>query len=627
MKRAPLSMGGALGTPANWLRAFAMLGCAAIMLGLLYWLQGVLIPIALALLLTFLMSPPILAMQRRGVPRFAAVIVMLAVVAGLIGGIGWTVVHQANRLVDDFPRYERNLNIKIAEFKRDDPGVMERLQRIMSRVSRQLQKAQVLPAPEGETPRTVRVVEDSGPFQLGRLWNAFGPVIEPVSMVAFAFVLVVFMLLRREDLRDRLITLVGQARLVPTTKMLDEAADRISRYLLMQFTINAGHGIAVAAGLWLIGVPYAVMWGLLAAVLRYVPYIGPWIAAVFPLLLSLVINTTWMPALEVLGLFLVLETISNMLLEPVLYGRGIGISETATLVMVAFWTWLWGPIGLLLATPLTVCLVVLGHYVPALRFFDTLLGDRPALAPGARFYQRLLARDRHEAREVAAAQVQAAGLPAVFDELLMPALCYARRDLERDALDEDDVNFVVESVRELALELEAPEAPRTVEREGPPLLALPLLVVPVRDTSAAAAALLLERVLEPGGFALQTCDPGTLVSEVVAALDERPTPVACIVLASGSAIGYAQLLCKRLHGLPQPPRLVVACFGRHTDLADACSSLLAAGADRVTTTLAEARTELSALRSQLASASLPGREAIRADSTLQTAAELGPTPA
>lgn len=583
----------------------AVLGSAAIVLGLLHWLQGVLIPIALALLLTFLMSPPITAMQRRGVPRVVAVLATVALALGLLVGIGWTVAHQATRLVDDFPRYERNLTVKISDLRRDDHSVLDRLQRIMARVSRQLQKAQVLPEPEGGTPRTVRVVEDSGPFQVGRLWAAFGPIIEPVSMVGFAFVLVIFMLLRREDLRDRLITLVGQARLVATTKMLDEAAERISRFLLMQFAINASHGVAVAAGLALIGVPYAVLWGLLAAVLRYVPYLGPWIAAVFPLLLSLVVDTSWAPALQVLMLFLVLESISNMVVEPVLYGRGIGVSETATLVMVAFWTWLWGPIGLLLATPLTVCLVVLGHYVPALRFFDTLLGDRPALAPGARFYQRLLARDRHEATEVAAEQVRQLGLPAVFDDLMMPALCYARRDLERGALDEDDVAFVVETVQELALELDAAQAPRVLPREGPPAVAMPLLVVPVRDASAAAVALLLERLLEPGGFALDTCDPGALASEVAAELEARPAPVVCIIAASASALAYAQLLCKRLHTHPLQPRLVVACLGRHLDPASTCSTLTAAGADRVATTLAEARAELSALRSQLANAHLP----------------------
>ncbi|AKJ29883.1 AI-2E family transporter [Caldimonas brevitalea] len=612
-----------LGTPGSWVKAFSLLGSGAIVLGLLYWLKGVLVPIALALLLTFLMSPPITMMQRRGVPRFGAVLVMLAVVAALLGGIGWTVAHQATRLVDEFPLYERNLNAKIAGLKRDERGFVARLERIVGRVSRQLQKAEVLPAAEGGPARTVRVVEDGGALQITKLWNTFGPVIEPVSMVAFAFVLVVFMLLRREDLRDRLITLAGQARLVPTTKMLDEAAGRISRYLLMQFAINSCHGLAVTAGLWLIGVPYAFMWGLIAGVLRYVPYIGPWIAAIFPLLLSLVISNSWVPALQVLLLFAVLETVSNMLVEPVLYGRGIGVSETATLVMVAFWTWLWGPIGLLLATPLTVCLVVLGHYVPALRFFDTLLGDRPALAPSARFYQRLLARDRHEAGEVAAEHAGTAGLLGVYDELMMPALCYARRDLERNALDEADVEFVVTAVADLAARLAAdpqvgvdPAAPVAPPDRAAPAAAMPLLVVPVRDPCAAAAAGLLEQLLEPGGFSLDTCDPGALASEVAAELEARPAPVVCIVTASASALAYAQLLCKRLRTHPLQPQLVVACFGRQADVATARTALTSAGADRVATSLAEARAELAALRSQLVNAAVPGCDTAHDDEAL-----------
>jgi hypothetical protein len=266
-------------------------------------------------------------------------------------------------------------------------------------------------------------------------------------------VLVIFMLLKREDLRNRLLRLVGHGRLTVTTKAVDDAGQRISRFLLMQALINGTFGLSLAVGLFLIGVEYAFLWGFLAAILRYIPYLGTWIAAILPITLSLAMFEGWLQPLLVMALFLVIELICNNVLEPRLFGRSMGVSEVALLVVAAFWAFLWGPIGLVLSNPLTVCLVVLGKYVPQLEFFDVLLGDEPALDADVSFYQRLLARDQDEATEIVLTHVQTLGPEQVYDALLVKALCHVRRDREQDQLTDFDEEFILRATGEIVEDL------------------------------------------------------------------------------------------------------------------------------------------------------------------------------
>ncbi|MBA3589756.1 AI-2E family transporter, partial [Methylibium sp.] len=431
-------------------KGFIALVSFAICLALLYWLQPVLLPVVLAILLTFLLSPLVTALQRRHVPRVPAVVLVVVLAMSLLGGVGWMLARQVTSLVDTFPQYEQNLESRLGELQGDGGGFLDKLQTIVGRISALIERNEAGGAPlatEGDTgedasvrapPLPVTVVQDSSPFQLGQIWSVLGPALQPFATVGLSVVLLLFMLIRREDLRDRLISLVGHGHVTVTTKALDEAGERVSRYLLTQALINGSYGVVVAMGLALIGVPYALLWGFFAALLRYIPYLGPWLAAILPIGLSVLVSPSWTPPVLVVGLFLALELVSNMVIEPWLYGRGIGVSETATLVMIAFWTWLWGPIGLVLATPLTVCLVVVGKYVPALGFFDTLLGDRPALEAATGFYQRLLARDEDEAVDIAESHFAENSLVQTFDELLVPALVRSRQDLERSALDAAD---------------------------------------------------------------------------------------------------------------------------------------------------------------------------------------------
>ena len=297
-------------------------------------------------------------------------------------------------LLDAYPQYEDNILSKLDRLSEREPGgLLDKLQAVTERITEQLTDNPLiedLPTDKKEkiSAQPVRIVND-GPFQLSQVWSIFGPMLEPLANAGLIIVLVCFMLLNREDLRDRVISLIGVEQIPQTTRAFEEAGERVSKYLLMQLLINVGYGVAVALGLWLIGVPYAPLWGFFGMLLRYIPYLGPWLTAILPIMLSLLITPDWSLSIMVFAMFCILELITNMIIEPMLYGRGIGVSQAALLVCIAFWTWLWGAIGLILASPLTVCIVVLGRYVPQLKFLETILGDRPTLSLEQRFYQRL----------------------------------------------------------------------------------------------------------------------------------------------------------------------------------------------------------------------------------------------
>jgi predicted PurR-regulated permease PerM len=287
----------------------------------------------------------------------------------------------------------------------------------------------------GTRPYAVRVVSSpASPLEVFR--GAFGTVLGGLALVGIVVVLVVFFLIRRDDLRDRFIRLIGKSQVNVTIQMLEDAGTRVSRYLLMLCVINATYGIAVGIGLYFIGLPNAVLWGILATTLRFIPYLGPWLAAAMPIGLAMAISTGWVAPLLAIGLFVVLELLSNNVMEPWLYGKSTGVSVVAVLVAAVFWTWLWGIVGLLLATPLTVCLLVIGKHVPQLSFLDVLLGNEPVFAPARRVYQRLVAGDQEEAAELVEAACGNQPLVQVYDTMLISALALAETHWQRGELDE-----------------------------------------------------------------------------------------------------------------------------------------------------------------------------------------------
>ncbi len=594
-----------------WTRSLPVLIGLALVLGFLYVAKMVVLPLALAILITFLLAPPVMWMQRRGVPRVPAVMLATLLALGAVIGSGYAVTRQIGDLLDSYPRYEQNITAKIAGLRANGrAGLIEKMQTVAQSISTQLDQAQarqpVAVRTEVERAQPVRIVEE-GPFRLSQVWSVAGPLLEPLADTGLVLVLVIFMLINREDLRDRMIALIGPAQVADTTRALDDAGGRVSRYLLRQLLVNVGYGIAVMLGLWAIGVPYAPLWGFFAALLRYIPYLGPWLAAMLPIMLSLLIARAWTTALEVVALFGVLELITNMLVEPMVYGRGMGVSQAALLVAVAFWTWFWGPVGLVLASPLTVCLVVLGRHVPFLKFFDTMLGDRPALEPPVRYYQRMLARDQDEAEELVESMVDDSDLATVFDDVLVRALAMGRADFAAGKIEADSLQQVATGTQLIAEELAAPQD-TTSEDESPVEVSsvrLRVLACAARDVVDEAALTLLQRLSLAVPTTAGRIDwiPGRaahMVSDIVALIEREHPDVLCIGSVPPGGLSHAKHLCLRVRArFPELP-ILVGRWGLYAeDLEKTRMALDGAGATALSTRLAETNLQLQEITQRI----------------------------
>ncbi|MDX6750753.1 AI-2E family transporter [Geminicoccaceae bacterium 1502E] len=419
----------------------------AVAVAALYLGREVFIPLALAALLSFALAPLANRLKRLGLGRALPVLVVVVGALGLVSAFSWLLADQALRLAADLPRYEYNLRQKIHFFETGSArdNVLEQTAELLDRVQKEIdevardkedaaaaadvlreitQEPQPIPVEVHEPP----VSPVSALAQVGEL------VAQPLATLGLMLLFVIFVLLQREDLRDRFIRLFGSEDVHRTTEAMNDAAERIGRYLLMQLLINTTYGGLFGLGLWLLGVPNALLWGLLGSVLRFVPYVGAPISALFPLVLSLAVDSGWTLPLATAGLFLAIELVCAYVMEPLLYGSSTGLSPAALLVATAFWTILWGPVGLLLATPLTACLVVVGRHVPALQFLEIIFGNREVLSPSVKLYQRLLEEDVEEAEEAADEFFEEHDLQRTFDEMMLPALGLADRDRLRGAL-------------------------------------------------------------------------------------------------------------------------------------------------------------------------------------------------
>jgi predicted PurR-regulated permease PerM len=561
-------------------------GIIALVVAGLYWMQAVLIPLAITLLLTFLLAPVVGTFERRGLRHVPAVLVTVVLAFSLIAVIGWTFTRQLVTLADELPRYRTNMQAKIADLRgAGKGGSVEKVQKTVEDVVGEIQKTDEA-APPRDKPIAV-VVE--APSLLAHLPT----LVQALASAGVVSLLVIFMLLERRELRDRVILLVGYRRLTATTRALDEAAERITRYLLMQSIINGSFGVAAGVGLFLIGVPYAIIWGLLAAALRFIPYVGSVTAAVLPLILSLAVFPGWLHPALVVALFIMLELVTGTLLQPWLYGQSAGVSQVALLVAVTFWTWLWGPAGLLLATPLTVCLIVLGKHLPALGFLVVLMGDRPVIEAKARYYQRLLARDQDEATDVAEAYAGAEGRAAVYDAVLLPALFYAKQDRDRGLLTEADAQFVVQATRDI-LDVLGQEAPAAAPDTA--VAAITLLGYPARDEADAVALEMVRRLLDPVAYRVELSAPAMLTAEVVSWVEQHRAGLLCIGTVAPGGLSQARLLCKRLRGQYPALKIVVGRWGLHDEMEADRLHLIAAGADHVESTVSDTHRTLVQLR-------------------------------
>jgi predicted PurR-regulated permease PerM len=579
----------------------------------LYWAQTIFIPVALAVFLTVLLAPLVTALQRRGLRRLPSVLLVVMLAAAVLGGGVWLVTAQVTSLAGEVPKYTENIKEKVKSLRHLGQGsVTSRLEKMIQDITgewnqpatSQKGKDQDKPAVAASQKPTAVVLEPETPAWLARVPALLSSLLETLGSLALALVLVVFMLLKREDLRNRLIRLVSQGQITVMTKALDDAGQRISRFLLMQLIVNATVGLSVGLGLLAIGVQYAFLWGFLAAVFRYVPYIGIWIAALSPIILSVAMFEGWFQPLLVIGLFLTIELLASNVVEPRLYGRSIGVSEVALLVAAAFWAFLWGPIGLVLSSPLTVCLVVLGKYVPQLKFLDVLLGDEPPLDAHVTFYQRLLARDQDEATQLVLAQAKVSSPEQVYDEFLVPALNYAKRDRERDDLTESDEQSVLQAMREILEDLgerrevvtQAEEVIHAADR-GNASAAIPLRVLacPARDQADRLALEMLRQLLDPAKWAVEIAAVETMTTDLLAQVAEQAPALVCIGALPPGGLAHARYLCKKLRARFPQVKIIVGRWGLTGGLEENRDQFQDAGADLTATTMLETRSQLNSL--------------------------------
>jgi len=563
----------------------------------LYVAREVLIPIALAVLLSFVLSPVVRLFQRWYIPRSLSVVAVVVIAFGLIFALGSLLVAQVNQLATDLPSYRSTLSDKIKSVRgvAGGSGTLERASEVLQDLSKEIETPK--PGPPGANTRLPGVTSKPIPVEVRQpeasalqiFVALITPLVNPLAMTGIVVIFVIFILLQREDLRNRLIRLAGAHDLQKTTLAIDDAGYRLSRLLLAQLALNAGFGVVIGLGLWLIGVPSAPLWGILAMALRFVPYIGAVIAAILPLIVAAAVGEGWGMVLWTAALFLSVEPLAGHVIEPMLYGHSSGLSPVAIVVSATFWTWLWGPIGLVLATPLTICLVVLGRHVDRLEFLEVLLGNEPALNPSQLVYQRLLAGDPVEAIDQAQRFLKEKSLMEYYDNVLLEGIRLAGEDARKGVLEEDRAIRIKETVAEVIEDLSShediksePAAPaeevsslsHLSKAETDPSLdaanTLPtlwleerILCLPGVGQLDEAVAMVVAQVLRKRGFGVRVEQAESLSVSRIFTLDTKGISAICVCYiesASAAQIGYA---VRRLRRKVPEAFILIALLGNY----------------------------------------------------------------
>jgi predicted PurR-regulated permease PerM len=615
----------------------ALLGAVAtailtvIIIAMLYFGRDIFVPVALAILLSFVLAPLVGILQRIHVPRGLAVVSVVVAAFMLIFAIGSLLAAQLTQLAGDLPRYQSTISEKIQSFRdtRAGRGTLERASDMLKDLGKELDKPKdAASAPKIGTiagsnafaPPVPVEVRQPDPGALESLRTLISPLIHPLATTGIIIIFVIFILIQREDLRNRLIRLAGSSDLQRTTAALDDAASRLSRLFLTQLILNGGFGVVIGTGLWFIGIPSAILWGILAAALRFVPYVGAVIAAAFPLALAVAIDPGWSMLLWTLALFFVVEPLVGHVVEPMVYGHSTGLSPIAVVASATFWTALWGPIGLVLATPLTVCLVVLGRHMERLEFLDVMFGDRPALSPPEIFYQRMLAGDPTEAAEKAEEFLKERSLASYYDEVALKGLQLAQADAERDALDQERLAKIRDAVSEFTSDLsdqddrppaksnstsdaEAWSAVEAVAEnavnERLPYLRRetlppdwqgehPVLCVAGRSLIDEAAAIMLAQLSTEHGLAARVEGPESLSTTNVFRLDTTGIAIICLVYLDARSAAHMRYSVRRLRRKLPKATIILGCWVKDIDAAALELLREGAKADLVATSIGEA---------------------------------------
>ena len=577
---------------------------------------------ALAMLLSFALGPMANRLRRWGLGRIPAVLLVVFLAFLGLGGFAVLVGNQVVQLVKHLPTYQSNIQAKIRSMQSAAPsgGMLDRAATVLRELSSEVsgEPGQEASDTDGlpddaRSRRPIPVRIDAPSLSQCSRSSAPSParLLGPIGTAGLVIVFVFLLLLEREDLRNRLIRLVSGGDLYLTTEALDEAAQRISRYLLMQLIVNVTYGVPIGLGLYFIGVPNALLWGVLATVLRFIPYIGPFIAAFFPIALAVAVAPGWGMVFWTIGLFVVLELLSNNFVEPWLYGSSTGISALAIILAAIFWTTLWGPVGLLLSTPLTVCLVVMGRYMPRLQFLDVLLGCEPVLTAPEHLYQRMLAGDPEEGEDIAREQLKERPLAALHEEVTLPALRLAEHDRQRKVLTGERRAVVTESFLRVIAALADYEGP-TLAAEGsdhgvlaPPdpgepavqadivWTGTPVLCIAGWTGLDRVAATILAQQLAGSGIGTRVLPADAISPEGIASLDVRQVELICLVYLSQSGVLHARQACRRLRRQAPAAQIMVALLHAQRDPAKEPEQSTALPADLIVTSLAQAREQIT----------------------------------
>jgi predicted PurR-regulated permease PerM len=585
-----------------------------IVVAVLYFMRDVFVPLALALLFSFLLAPLVTRFERWRLPRVPAVLLAVLLAFGVIGGIAYLVGGQVVDLTYKLPSYKANISRRIASLKSSGHSPLSDATLTVKELGEQI--SGTAPEPSGTRPDSLASADKNKiiPVEIVQpatnltsvAQSVVGPVLGPLGTAAIVVVFVLFMLIKREDLRDRIIHLIGRGRLNVTTQALDEAAGKVTGYLTMQVIINVSFGVPIGVGLYLLGLPNAALWGLLATLLRFIPYVGAWIALGFPLLISLATTDTWRLPIETLALFGGIELVTSNVLEPWLYGAHTGLSPVAIMVATIFWTWLWGGVGLLLATPLTVCVAVLGKYIPSLSFLDALLGDEPTLTAEERYYQRLLALDRREASQIAENYLEENSLAALYSTLLVPALAAEEREDQNGGLDARHQRFIFDATREMVEELggktlsgagakSAKTSKANGAELGPPpptatesLSKYPVFCLPAADEADEIVAEMLTQLLEQEGYKAESVSFKTLANEMVEQVAAAGCQTVCISATPPHDTLHTRYLCKLLRTRFPSLHIVVGLWDAEQSEDKLARRRERLTADKVVTTLQDA---------------------------------------
>jgi predicted PurR-regulated permease PerM len=564
---------------------------AFVVIAALYFARDILMPFALAVLLSFMLAPLVKRLQKWYVPRGLAVVSVALMAFGVIFILGGVIVSQVNQLAADLPQYQSTLRDKIQSLRGAAGGsrTLERASEVLQDLSKELSQPdlQTTPAP-GQPPRPVPVeVREPDPGPLATLISVVRPLIHPLATMGLVIVFVIFILWQRQDLRNRLVRLAGSNDLNRTTRALNDAGQRLSRLFLTQLALNACFGLVIGIAWWVIGVPSAALWGILVMVLRFMPYIGTWISAVFPLLIAAAVGPDWSMFIWAAAMFIVVDILVGQVIEPMVQGHSTGLSPVAVIASATFWTWLWGPIGLILATPITMSLAVLGRHIESMKFLDVMFGDQPALTPHELAYQRMLARDPIEVTEEAWAYLKTAPLASYYQDILLGGLRLAQIDDTRGMLEEEGRQNIRDSVIEIVddlqdhvdsteIQVDPDEGEKPLARISKAETALEdalddiperwrtegaVLCVPGNGALDQALAIVIGNLLERKNIGVRTEKAGSLSMSQIFALDTTDTALICVAYLEDVTPAQVRYALRRLRRKAPQAHIVISLMG------------------------------------------------------------------